>query len=81
MNGLIINMNWEYFLGILGTLIALAYYANGRFTKLETSVEWLKDAMRDLKLSSEKPGSASPASRSVRPRRPQVSGHSKSQSG
>ena len=52
MTNLIINVNWEYFLGIVGTLIGLAYYANGRFTKLETSVEWLKDAVRDMALSA-----------------------------
>ncbi len=53
MNDLVINVNWEYFLGIVGTLIGLAYYANGRLTKLETSVEWLKDAMRDLTLRAQ----------------------------
>lgn len=53
MNGLIIYISWEYFLAAVGTLIGLAYYANGRFTKLETSVEWLKDALRGLKISSE----------------------------
>jgi hypothetical protein len=60
MANLIINVNWEYFLGILGTLIALAYYANGRFTKLETSVEWLKDAMRELKINAGWTSSTSP---------------------
>jgi hypothetical protein len=45
---LIININWEFFLGVIGTLVILAYYANGRFTKLETSVEWLKDAIKVL---------------------------------
>jgi hypothetical protein len=45
---LTININWEFFLGVIGTLVILAYYANGRFTKLETSVEWLKDAIEVL---------------------------------
>jgi hypothetical protein len=53
MNNVIININWEYFLGLLGTLIALAYYANGRFTRLETSVEWLTETFRGLKIASE----------------------------
>jgi hypothetical protein len=53
MDNVIININWEYFLGLLGTLIALAYYANGRFTQLETSVEWLTDTFRGLKITSE----------------------------
>jgi len=53
MNGLIIYINWEYFLGVVGTLVAIAYYANGRFTRLETSVEWLKEALRGFTIASE----------------------------
>ena len=53
MNGLVIYINWEYFLGFIGTLIGIAYYANGRLTRLETSVEWLKEALRGLKISAE----------------------------
>jgi hypothetical protein len=53
MNTLVISINWEYFLGLVGTLIGIAYYANGRFTRLETSVEWLTETLRGLKLSSE----------------------------
>jgi hypothetical protein len=45
---LAININWEYLLGIFGTLIALAYYANRRLTRLETNFDWLADAVRDL---------------------------------
>jgi hypothetical protein len=45
---LTININWEYFLAVMGTMVVLAYYANGRFTKLETSVEWLKSAIERL---------------------------------
>jgi hypothetical protein len=48
MNGIVIQVNWEYFLGIIGALIGIAYYANGRLTRLETSVEWLTEAVRDL---------------------------------
>jgi hypothetical protein len=53
MNDVIININWEYFLGLVGTLIGIAYYANGRFTRLETSVEWLTETFRGLKIASE----------------------------
>ena len=53
MYGLVIYINWEYFLGVIGTLIGIAYYANGRFTRLETSVEWLTEALRALKIASE----------------------------
>src|SRR5258708_27204154 len=50
---LTINIDWEYFLGIIGTLIALAYYANGRFTRIETNFDWLADAVRDLTVRTE----------------------------
>jgi hypothetical protein len=43
MNGLTISVSWEYFLGVMGALIAVAYYTNGRLTGLETSVQWLTD--------------------------------------
>jgi hypothetical protein len=50
---LTINITWEYFLGIMGTLIALAYYTNGRFTRVETNYEWLADTVRDLAIKTE----------------------------
>jgi hypothetical protein len=50
---LTININWEYFLGVIGALIGLAYYVNGRFTKIETSLAWLKEALQELKINSE----------------------------
>jgi hypothetical protein len=50
---LTISINWEYFLGIIGTLIALSYYANGRFTRIETNFEWLADAVRELTIKAE----------------------------
>jgi hypothetical protein len=53
MNGLVINISWEYFLGIVGSLIAVAYYTNGRFTRLETNFDWLADALRDLTVKAE----------------------------
>ena len=53
MNNLIIYINWEYFLGLIGTLIAIAYYANSRFSRLETSVEWLKETVSSLQIAFE----------------------------
>ncbi len=50
---LTINIGWEFFLGIIGTLIALAYYANGRLTRLDTNFDWLADAVRDLTIKVE----------------------------
>jgi hypothetical protein len=40
---LTINISWEFFLGIFGSLIALADYANGRLTRLDTNFDWLVD--------------------------------------
>jgi hypothetical protein len=40
-------------LGVIGALIGVAYYANGRMTRLETSMEWLKEAVLELKTKSE----------------------------
>ena len=53
MDGLTINISREYFLGMMGSLIAIAYYTNGRFTALETTVEWLKETVTELMLDSE----------------------------
>lgn len=53
MEDLTVNISWEYFLGILATLIGIAWYSNGRFTRLETSMEWVKDILKDLKIDSE----------------------------
>src|SRR4029077_20631071 len=50
MNGITIYVDWAYFLGIVGTLIGIAYYANGRFTKIETTVEWLKEILLEIKV-------------------------------
>jgi hypothetical protein len=50
---LTINIGWEYFLGIVGTFIAFAYYANGRLTRIETNFDWLADSVRDLTIKAE----------------------------
>jgi hypothetical protein len=50
---LVINIDWEYFLGIFGMLVALAYYANGRLTRIETNFDWLSDTLRDLTIRVE----------------------------
>jgi hypothetical protein len=53
MDSLVINISWEYFLGIMGGLIAIAYYTNGPFTALETTDAWLKELLTDLLLNAE----------------------------
>src|SRR5215831_12697296 len=50
---LTINVTWEYFLGFFGTLIAFAYYGNGRLTRIETNYQWLADTVRDLAIKTE----------------------------
>jgi len=51
MEGIIIHIGWEYFIGLLSALVAMAWYSNGRFTALETSMEWLKSMLLELKKS------------------------------
>lgn len=53
MSDVLINISWEYFLGIIGSIIALAFYGNGRFTRLETNYEWLAEVIRDLTIKAE----------------------------
>jgi hypothetical protein len=53
MDTLAINISWEFFLSIFGSLIAIAYYTNGRFMVLETDVGWLKHALAELLITAE----------------------------
>lgn len=53
MNDLAINIGWEYFLGIMGALLGIAWYAGSKFSKIETSIEWMKDAIHELKTASD----------------------------
>ena len=48
-----INISWEYFLGVLGTLVLIAWYAASKFSKIETSIEWMKNAIKELKTASD----------------------------
>ena len=48
MDGLIIHITWPYFLGIIGSLIALAWYAGSRLSAIENDAEWLKGAVATL---------------------------------
>ncbi len=53
MNGLIINIDWVYFLGIMGSIIFIAWYSSARFTALETSMQWVKKILNELKVASD----------------------------
>ena len=46
-----INISWEYFLGIVAFLIGMAWYSGSRFSAIETSIQWLKDTVNELKTS------------------------------
>jgi hypothetical protein len=56
MDGLTISIGWEYFLGISAGLIAVAWFCGRRFSNIETDVTWLKDSIKDIKLSIENLG-------------------------
>jgi hypothetical protein len=53
MDTLVINISWEFFLSLVGSLIAIAYFTNGRFTALETDVGWLKETLSELLIRAE----------------------------
>jgi hypothetical protein len=53
MDSLVVNVSWEFVLGLIGSLIALAYYASGRFTAIETDIGWLKDTIAELAINAE----------------------------
>ena len=53
MENLTIEIGWEWALGIVGLLILIAWKGSARFTALETSMQWVKDTLHDLKVSAE----------------------------
>lgn len=56
MQTISINIEWSYFLGIMGSLIFIAWYTSARFTVLETSMQWVKDILNDIKTASDNTG-------------------------
>ncbi|MEJ0053860.1 MAG: hypothetical protein WDN10_04025 [bacterium] len=61
MDGVTIHIGWEYFLGLMAALLGIAWYSNGRFTALETSMQWVKDALHDLQVSTDNASAPAPA--------------------
>jgi hypothetical protein len=49
MEEFVIRINWVYFLGILGSLIAVAWYSSSRFSTIETDIRWLKKLVSEVK--------------------------------
>lgn len=64
MDGLLIQVSWEWALGIFvslsAALIGIAWKASARFTALETSVEWIKTAINDVRINAENNASKTP---------------------
>ena len=65
---LTIQISWEYALGIIGAIIAgsasIAWYASGRLTALETSMDWVKRTLIELKVTIENANALKPAFKS-----------------
>lgn len=72
MEELVITISWEWALGVIitifgailticGTLITIAWKGGSRFTALETSMEWVKRTLDELKVNSDNQASGQPA--------------------
>jgi len=65
MATLTIQISWEYALGIIGAIIAnsvsIAWYASSRLTALETSMEWVKRTLIELKAAIDNMNASKPA--------------------
>ena len=48
-----INVGWEWALGIFGLLLLIAWRGSARFTSLETSMQWVKQTLSELKMAIE----------------------------
>lgn len=53
MEGLTISIGWEYFLAIMAVLVVIAWKGSGRFAALETSMDWVKKILNELKINSD----------------------------
>lgn len=67
MQTITINIEWYYFLGIMGSLILIAWYTSARFTALETSLQWVKDILNDVKTAFDNTITNKPAFSSLSP--------------
>ena len=46
---ILVQINWIYFLGIIGALICVAYYAGSKLKAVETDISWLKRGLDEIK--------------------------------
>jgi putative solute:sodium symporter small subunit len=51
MSPLVIQIDWQFFLGIIGSLVSfliiIAWYGSARFTKIETLLEHIEKSLRN----------------------------------
>lgn len=52
MEGLIIHITWPYFLGIVGSIVGLAWYDGSRFSAMQKDIDWLVAAVKELQEKS-----------------------------
>lgn len=64
MDTITINIGWEWVLGgsvsIIGTLLWISWKGSARFAALETSMDWVKKTLDELKLNSDNQASGQP---------------------
>ena len=56
-----ITIGWEWALGLLGMLILIAWKGGARLAALETSMEWVKSTLIELKVAIENINASKPS--------------------
>jgi len=56
-----ITIGWEWALGIFGLLILIAWKGSARLAALETSMDWVKNALTELKAAIDNMKASKPA--------------------
>lgn len=49
MTELVIKIDWIYFFGIIGVIITIAWAFSGRISKIENTISWIRNAIKDIK--------------------------------
>jgi hypothetical protein len=61
MEPILIQINWIYFFGLIGALILIAWKGGSYFSRMETSLTWIKESITKLEGRMDNAfGSASP---------------------
>ena len=56
-----ITIGWEWALGIFGLLILIAWKGSARLAALETSMEWVKSTLVELKVAIDNINASKPS--------------------